>query len=193
MHKEVHDCLLCGSPLAEQVSWLTFLQTFGPTTCAACEEKFETVGENGSLYKYNAAMKDVLHRYKFMHDVVLAKVFQKRLNDALRHERRVIVPIPMHPQKLVERTFSPVEEFLTAANIPYECLLEKTTTETQSKKTREERLNTPQLFRAIKQVKDKDYLVFDDIHTTGTTIEHAKKALLEAGAKSVASFTLIRG
>ena len=52
MHKEVHDCLLCGSPLAEQVSWLTFLQTFAPTTCAACEEKFETVGGNGSLYRY---------------------------------------------------------------------------------------------------------------------------------------------
>ena len=138
-------------------------------------------------------MKDVLHRYKFMHDVALAKVFRKQLNEALRHERRIIVPIPMHPQKLAERTFSPVEELLAAASIPYERLLEKTTTETQSRKTREERLNTPQLFRVINQVKNKDYLVFDDIHTTGTTIEHAKKALLEAGAKSVASFTLIRG
>ncbi|MGM9949237.1 MAG: ComF family protein [Lysinibacillus sp.] len=197
MHKEVHDCLLCGSPLAEQVSWLTFLQTFAPTICVRCEGKLEAAVESTehhrSLYKYNAAMKDILHRYKFMHDVVLAKAFQKQLNEALRHERRIVVPIPMHPQKLVERTFSPVDELLTAAHIPYERLLEKTTTDIQSKKTREERLNTPQLFRVIKQVQHKDYLVFDDIYTTGTTIEHAKKALLEAGAKSVVSFTLIRG
>ena len=197
MHKEVHDCLLCGSPLAEQVSWLTFLQTFEQTVCTACCSKFETSREEDSghrsLYTYNAAMKDVLHRYKFMHDVVLAKVFQKQLHDALRHERRTIVPIPMHPQKLAERTFSPVEELLNAAGLSYECLLEKTTTDTQSRKTRVERLNTPQLFRTIKQVEDKDYLVFDDIYTTGTTIEHAKKALMAAGAKSVASFTLIRG
>ena len=83
MHKEVHDCLLCGSPLAEQVSWLTFLQTFEQTVCTACCSKFETSREedsgHGSLYTYNAAMKDVLHRYKFMHDVVLAKVFHLSL------------------------------------------------------------------------------------------------------------------
>ena len=108
-------------------------------------------------------------------------------------EQRIVVPIPMHPQKLVKRTFSHIDELLIAAKIPYKHLLEKTTIDTQSKKSREERLNTQKLFRAISKIAPKNYVIFDDIYTTGTTIEHAKKALLEAGAKTVASVTLIRG
>ncbi|KGR83787.1 ComF family protein [Lysinibacillus odysseyi] len=197
MLKEVHNCLLCQKPLQTQVSWLTFFERFPPIICADCEGKFElsadTDPDHRSLYQYNEPMKDFLHRYKFLYDVVLAKVFQRKLHDLLKNEKRIIVAVPMHPEKLLERTFSPVEELLNAAKISYTPLLEKTTTDTQSKKTREERLNTPQLFRTAGEVKAAHYVVFDDIYTTGTTIEHAKRALLEAGAKSVASVTLIRG
>ena len=197
MHKEVMDCLLCGTPLIQQVSWLTLIQRFPTTICQKCEQKFSPVlneeSDYCSLFHYNEAMKDYLHRYKFMHDVVLAKVFQKQLHDVLKHEQRIVVPIPMHPQKLVERTFSHIDELLIAAKIPYKHLLEKTTIDTQSKKNREERLNTPQLFRTIEKIDPKNFVVFDDIYTTGTTIDHAKKALLEAGAKNVTSITLIRG
>lgn len=42
-------------------------------------------------------------------------------------------------------------------------------------------------------VKDKDILLVDDIYTTGSTLRHAATMLLEAGAKSVSSLTLIRG
>ena len=197
MHKEVMDCLLCGAPLIEQVSWLTFIQRFQATICLTCEQKFSPVSneqaDHRSLYHYNEAMKDYLHRYKFMGDVVLAKVFQKQLHDVFKREQRIIVPIPMHQQKLVERTFSHIDELLIAAKIPYKHLLEKTTTDNQSKKSREERINTPQLFRLIEKIDPKNYVVFDDIYTTGTTIDHAKRALLEAGAKTVTSITLIRG
>ena len=197
MHKEIMDCLLCGAPLIEQVSWLTLIQRFGATICPTCEQKFSPVSneqsDHRSLYHYNEAMKDYLHRYKFMGDVVLAKVFQKQLYDVFKREQRIVVPIPMHPQKLVERTFSHIDELLIAAKIPYKHLLEKTTTDNQSKKSREERINTPQLFRVIRKIDPKHYVVFDDIYTTGTTIDHAKRALLEAGAKTVASVTLIRG
>ena len=197
MHKDVHDCLLCQKPLHNHVSWLTFFERFPQVICTGCEEKFERSADldtdHRSLYQYNEPMKDYLHRYKFLHDVVLAKVFQHQLYNLLKNEKRIITAVPMHPEKLRERTFSPVEELLKAAKIPYRTLLEKTTTDTQSKKTRKERLNTPQLFCTSGEVQAADYLIFDDIYTTGTTIEHAKRALLEAGATSVASFTLIRG
>jgi len=42
-------------------------------------------------------------------------------------------------------------------------------------------------------VQAQDYIVFDDIYTTGTTVAHAKRALLEAGARTVISVSLIRG
>ncbi|MER2111886.1 MAG: phosphoribosyltransferase family protein [Solibacillus isronensis] len=140
-------------------------------------------------------MKDYLHRYKFLHDVLLANIFNKTIHEQLKYETRLIIPIPMHPENLRLRTFAHIDELLKAANIPYAHHLTKVSNELQSLKTREERLKTPQLFKVINPlaIKDKNLLVVDDIYTTGTTLNHAKKALLEAGAKSVDGFTLIHG
>lgn len=197
---EVSSCLLCYGSIDDAMDWKKlFVNRFPNTICFQCEEKFEFYNNDDdsevfSLYQYNEAMQDYLHRYKFMHDVLLAKVFRKQIFENLRHRKEEIVPIPMHPEKLKERTFSHVDELLKQANISYVHYLEKTTMETQGGKTREERLKTPQIFQLKENVlvKNQGILLVDDIYTTGTTIRHAKELLLEAGAKSVKAFTLIR-
>ncbi|SOB91004.1 competence protein ComFC [Ureibacillus xyleni] len=195
---EVSNCLLCNSTLNQQITWKALLtNAFPKTFCIDCEQKFEpyenTSDQILSLYQYNDAMKDFLHRYKFMHDIILAKVFREQIHKHLSKTRATIVPIPLHPAKLKERTFAQVDELLKAAHIPYEHFLEKTTTETQVGKTRQERLATSQFFKLVKECKNKEILLIDDIYTTGATIQHAKSLLLESGAKSVKAFTLIRG
>nr|WP_106783713.1 phosphoribosyltransferase family protein [Lysinibacillus timonensis] len=202
MKKEIYNCLLCNATLDEPMTWRALLgRDFPRTICTGCEEKFEPMdyvelegNQIISLYKYNDQMKDYLHRYKFMHDVVLAKVFRNEIRRFLFKSKEIIVPIPIHPIKLKERTFAHVDELLKAAEIPYEHLLEKISTETQGQKTREERINTGQLFKVKENVvvKNRDILLVDDIITTGTTVKHAKKVLYEAGAKSVKVFSLIR-
>ena len=197
---EIKNCLLCNEPLHTHMNWKQlFIKHFPKTICQECEEKFEPYSheqkdEVVSLYHYNKAMQDFLHRYKFMHDVLLAKVFSEKIHHHLKNRKELIVPIPIHPEKLKERTFSHVDELLKQAQIPFVHLLEKTTTETQGGKTREQRLKTPQLFRLKEnvQIYGKEILLVDDIYTTGTTIQHAKKALIEGGVKSVKAFTLIR-
>lgn len=199
MRNEYSHCLLCHAPLNEQATWKSLLtNAFSRTICTSCEQTFELYENNEpgihSLYKYNDAMNDYLHLYKFMHDVLLAKVFRKQIHEALANTKTNIVPIPMHPTKLKERTFSHVDELLIAATVPYEHYLEKVSTETQASKSREERINSPQLFQLMENavVENKHFTLVDDIYTTGTTIAHAKKTLIEAGAKSVNAFTLIR-
>ncbi|MEA0554046.1 ComF family protein [Lysinibacillus irui] len=140
-------------------------------------------------------MKDFLHQFKFLQDVALAKVFRQELYTRFKKEKATIIPIPMHPLKQQERTFSHTEELLKAAHVPYIQLLEKTTTETQSSKNREQRIHSAPLFRLMTDVhvEHKDYLLFDDIKTTGTTLQHAADVLKQAGAKNVQYFTLIEG
>ncbi|WP_332651802.1 ComF family protein [Lysinibacillus sp. 54212] len=199
MNKEITHCLLCDQVLSIESSWLTLLERFSRTICIRCEQNFETYvnpeDDHIALYYYNEAMKDYMHRYKFMHDVLLAKVFRKNIAGQLKRIQGIIVPVPMHPEKMKERTFSQVDELLKAAEIPYQQVLQKTTTETQVGKTREERMNVKQLFRVRNEmiIKPTHYIIVDDIFTTGTTIAHAEKVLLEAGAKKVSSFSLIRG
>ncbi|MFJ5790470.1 ComF family protein [Lysinibacillus sp. NPDC093197] len=196
MNKVEMFCLLCAQPLRIVPSWKTLLiRNFSPCLCEKCASKFERSSTTTALYQYNDAMKKYLHQYKFLQDVALAKVFRQELHAQFKRETATIIPIPMHPIKQQERTFSHTEELLNAAIIPYKQLLEKTTIETQSSKNREQRIKSAPLFRLMStaQVEHKDYLLFDDIQTTGTTLRHAKQVLLEAGARNVRTFTLING
>lgn len=198
MNKNETHCLLCSQPLHVNASWKTLLtRQFPPSICEKCNARFERNAspESTALYRYNDTMKDFLHHYKFLQDVALAKVFRQELYTLFKHEKATIIPIPMHPEKQKERTFAHMDELLKAANIPFIQLLEKTTTETQSTKTREERLKTAPLFKLKSDVtvEHKEYLLFDDIKTTGTTLQHAQTILEGAGAKNVRICTLISG
>lgn len=201
MNKTITHCLLCERELQIRFGWKELLvKTLPQTICPRCEGRFEHIEQQRekeviSPYHYNDAMKDFLHRYKFLHDVYLAHTFNQILHEHLKNETYTIVPIPMHPDNLKIRTFAHVEELLKAANIRFEQHLTKLSKEQQALKSREERLQTPQLFDAIDSaaIKGKSILLIDDIFTTGTTMRHAEKVLKQAGAKDVCGFTLIHG
>lgn len=206
------NCLICGTHYQSTPTWSKlFLYQLDSSTCTRCFEKFE-VSESAidftdflgttyegavdsvfSLYTYNEPMKEYLHQYKFLQDVALAKVFAEKLQQAFHTKEGIVVPIPMHPEKLVLRTFAQVDELLSAAQIPYQHQLIKTASEVQGKKTKKERLKTTNLFEAIQTIEATNYILFDDIYTTGATIHQAAKILKEAGAKRVDAITLIKG
>lgn len=196
MNKTESHCLLCSQLLKTSISWATLLtKQFTPTICTSCSARFEQSQSVTAIYQYNEAMKVYLHQFKFLQDIALAKVFRQELYARFNKEKAIILPIPMHPIKQQERTFSHTDELLKAANIPFIQLLEKTTTETQGSKNREQRLRATPLFRlkVRANVEHKDYLLFDDIKATGTTLQHAAEVLMQAGAKNVQYFTLIEG
>lgn len=177
-----HGCRICSKE--------------GEAICPDCryweENGYRELIQSGtSLYRYNDAMKDWFHQYKFLKDVLLAQVFAKNLREVLKNERGVVVPIPLNEEKLRERSFSQVDELLLAAGIPYSHLLEKCG-ETLGEKTRQERMATKQLFRLNGRVVPKQLVLVDDLYTTGTTMRQAAKTLQEAGAESIRILTLIR-
>ena len=187
------ECLLCQRQLQTNATWMTLFERFPQTICERCQSSFEKVEEQQkdmySLFYYNEAMQDYLHRYKFMHDTILAQVFRKEIYQTLKNE--TVMPIPMHPTKKSERTFSHIELLLEEAQIPFVDILEKISEEAQGTKTREERMTTPQLFRIKQQPTFKRCVIFDDIITTGKTIEHAKRLLYDVGVQHIRCVTLI--
>ncbi|MFC5604093.1 ComF family protein [Sporosarcina koreensis] len=198
------NCLLCEQKIASTPSWQSlFAIEKTSLICESCSKSFERVDikEEGdvvdlvtSIYTYNEPMRKYLHQYKFLQDVALAGVFANELWKVLTRKDAIIVPIPMHPQKKIERTFAHVEEPLVAARIPFEDLLIKTNNEVMGEKTREERLAMRNLF-SIKhgsEIRKTTYILVDDIYTTGTTLRHAATVLKEAGAERVEAITLIR-
>jgi len=206
------NCLICGTAFRPAPTWRRlFLYEKETSACDRCFSKFTksdaaiqfddfqgtqyegAVDAVTSLYTYNEAMKTYLHQYKFLQDVALAQVFSETLHEAFVGKEGIIVPIPMNSEKLVQRTFAQVDELLKSADIPFQHVLTKTATSEQGKKTKKERLEASQLFEVTTSIEAQNYILFDDIYTTGATIHHAAKSLKDAGARRVEAITLIKG
>ena len=191
----INYCMYCQKPNETSPTWKSLLDhRYQTLKCEQCARKFcrmdETIDGVFCMFDFNEEMREYFHRLKFMKDVLLVYMFQQEIYDTLKkfqqtYPHHIITPIPMHEENKKIRTFAHVDELLRAAGVPFSHALRKITTETQSKKTRRQRLETKKLFETISDVKYKHFIVFDDIKTTGVTMKLAKEALIEAGAASV--------
>jgi len=151
--------------------------------------------KNHSLYVYNDFLKDLIAMYKFRGDYVLAKIFAELFKKEMtKITSDLLVPIPLSEERLYERGFNQATAVLTFAGLQSADILTRIHSEKQSKKSREERIHIPQVFKVEPdgEIHGKKVLLIDDIYTTGSTLRHAAKLLKEAGAASVQSFTLAR-
>lgn len=190
-------CARCSRPfegLAEEFRKGNFCYD-----CVRWEEDKEWKGileRNVSLYEYNDFLKEVISRYKFRGDYVLSKIFSKGLNKVLKEfEYDLIVPIPLSDERLYERGFNQAEALILEAGLTTTCFLQRTHTEKQSKKSREDRIHLSNVFTIVneEEIVGKKVVLMDDIYTTGSTVMHAGKLLKKQGALTVSSFTVARG
>ena len=155
------------------------------------------LGKSRSSFQYNDFMKEIIARFKFRGDYVLAQAFGQELRTSIKgFEYDLLIPVPLSPERLYERGFNQVEALLAAAGLQWIQVLERVHGEKQSKKSRTERIHHSQVFeltqKSCPQIKNQRIILVDDIYTTGSTLRHAAKMLLEHGAGKVESVTLAR-
>lgn len=189
-------CRICGRPIAlleEQ-----FRHGDLCNDCVRWEEDPEWSGfldQNVSLLLYNDFLKDVIARFKFRGDYIMAKAFAELLQQRLaKMTYDLLVPIPLSAERLYERGFNQAEALLIESGFTPARLLARMHSEKQSKKSRLERIHFPQVFNISDEIhlEGKKILLIDDIYTTGSTLRHAAKLLKGAGAAQVQSLTLAR-
>ncbi|MCM3574121.1 ComF family protein [Mesobacillus subterraneus] len=189
-------CEVCGRPFANleaeyRVGNLCY-------DCKRWEEDEHWSGsldQNRSLYRYTDFTKEVVAKFKFRGDYILAKIFAEDLRQALQaFQYDYIVPIPLSAERLYERGFNQAEALITTAGFKPTRLLSRVHTEKQSKKSRSERIHIEQVFKLETDLNlnSKTIVLIDDIYTTGSTLRHAAKILKDNGAAKVYSFTLAR-
>lgn len=150
-----------------------------------------------ALFKYDEGFADWIENYKYLGNYELRHTFAPLVKKTMRqYADAIICPIPLSKEKQEIRGFNQVEGVLEAANISYECLLQKIIdTPAQAKKTREERLLMPQVFKvveALPDLKNKEIVLVDDVYTTGRTLFYAAECLLPFHPKKIRTFTLAR-
>jgi ComF family protein len=113
----------------------------------------------------------------------------------------VIIPVPLHIQKLREREFN--QSLLLADHIGrhldipviYTNLVRTAPTPAQttlSRKSRQKNLRRAFAVRRPDAIVNKRVLLIDDVFTTGTTVNECAKALRKAGSADVFALTLGR-
>lgn len=111
----------------------------------------------------------------------------------------VLIPVPLHRDKLKERSFNQSELIarLLARHAGIKCdtrtLIRRRSTTPQYGLTKLRRAaNVHGAFSASSRVAGKHVILIDDVLTSGATAIACSEALLEAGAQSVAVLSLAR-
>lgn len=204
------DCLLCGgragSPLAG-------------ATCPACLSALPwrsshalRAGElaargplsaAGAAFSYDGALRKLLHAYKFEGHSSLRRPLARKLAEGLQRWDReahfdLVALLPPAARSLEERGYDAGGELARDAarllGLPAKPLLRRSgAAQRQSELDRAGRLSNAQGALSLAPnaiVEGKRVIVFDDILTTGATLQEAARVLAQAGAASVSGFAL---
>lgn len=189
-------CLRCRNDFEPAIAGCPICSAPGEGKCRDCCNWESTdyaglIDAGKCLYRYNSAMKDYLHQYKFLKDIILSEVFAAVLKEELRNQKSVIVPIPMNDVKLNDRTFPQVDRLLDAASIPYTQFLGKNEIGVGGK-SKADRMALEDVFWWNGKPVPEKVLLFDDLYTTGSTMRLAANVLKENGVKEIKILALIR-
>lgn len=148
-----------------------------------------------ALTQYDSGVDKLISGLKYRRDLRYLPHMQALVQMYAPHELRadLVVPIPLHHDKLRERGFNQAEKIFApwsrTAGFRWRDDLERTraTLPQYTLKAAERRQNVNGAF-ALKEnfgVSGKSILLVDDIFTTGTTMEACAKILRQAGAARI--------
>jgi ComF family protein len=191
-------CDGCGAP---------FDYDPGPgARCAACTARPRVFDAARAACLYDEVSRDPILKLKHADRTDLAPMFARWISRAaaeLLSEAEAIVPVPLHPLRLLKRRYNQAAEIARPlsrlAEVPYlpDALVRRRATETQGGKSgAHRRRNVAGAFvvpaRRREAVEGRRILLIDDVLTTGATAEGCARALKRAGAARVDLAVLAR-
>lgn len=193
MHKVGNiTCTVCGRKVGSRNS-----------LCEACAENDVVFDEAYSVYCYDGAVRDIIHKFKYAGATWLADFGGKVMaseHDLLANNIDYVTFVPMYKKKQKSRGYNQAE--LLARKFSYytgtECrdLLKRLkNTIPQSQLDKEERHKNIENAIGINSdcenlVKGKNILIVDDILTTGSSLNECAKILKNYGAAKVYGYCL---
>lgn len=150
-------------------------------------------------FEYKGLIRKLLLQYKFSDGSYLANFWAKvilknKKIDEIFRIYDIMIPVPMHYEKelmrgynqtkLVTDIISKQNKILVESNI----LIKNKKTETQSTLNLEKRYkNVKNVFeiKKVDKIENKTIILFDDICTTGATVNEISRILKKAGARKI--------
>lgn len=170
--------------------------------CIDCKGSNYSFEKSYCICEYKDILRDVILKYKNGAKYIakpLATIVDKYF-DNLKISYDMIVPMPIHPHRRKQRGFNQSQLLLMELakhneKIREDIIIRSKDTPHQTGLNRENRKSNLQgAFSVLdkKEIKGKTIIVFDDIYTTGSSMQECAKTLKDNGADKVFGVCLAR-
>jgi ComF family protein len=184
-------CERCGYPNPQR----------GP--CQQCRNHpYEALDQIRSVAFFDGTLQNALHQLKYRRDIALADTLAQLMQSefmALTTASTTLVPVPLSARRYRERGYNQAallaRGLADLVSAPYQPNVLRRTRYTVSQvglTALERRDNVKDAFLASHPVTGRDFMLIDDVCTTGSTLEACAHALKLAGANQVTALTLGR-
>lgn len=182
------------------------------TLCGQCQTSYPTYQCCIAPYRFEGIIKNLIHSIKFNQNNHYIRPLTHLLSEALIKEYssrpwpEQILYVPSHPNRIKERGFCQTQ--VMTKQLVRHLLIQSTekhfkiahpnpikkikNTQAQHLLSKKERLKKSKDNYLIDQPIAKHVALFDDVMTTGSTIENCTKMLLNSGAKQVDVWVIAR-
>lgn len=173
--------------------------------CSECKNKFP-FEEFLSVFDFNQVIQNMIHNFKYNENRKIGNYLSNFLSQKLENFEHISsidysIPVPLHKVKKRDRGFN--QAYVIAQNIQDtlqipvadDLVKRKRFTKTQTNLSKSERHeNVADAFVAEKKEKimNKNFLLIDDVFTTGSTLSSLTYELKNKGANKVFCATLAR-
>ncbi len=195
-------CLICGAD-SFSPGWHSFLEG-ERGICQRCHARLSPSLRSFSLdgwkvlylYDYGEDFRNLLYLFKGCGDYVLAPLFLRPIAPYLnvRFFGRTMVPAASSKEGDEKRGYNHVVEIFSQLSLRMEPLFQKTTPIKQSDLSESERRKIRDRLAFIEGKEEhprgRNFLLVDDVSTTGSTLLAMREMLLEKGARSVSALVL---
>lgn len=199
-------CDGCGTAMDEEVFTGHGGKDHGGDRCLSCITSPPAFDRARAAFVYDEHSRDLVLRLKHADRLDLVPtltLWLRRAGAALIEDCDAVVPVPLHPARLLRRRFNQAAELARplarASNRTYlaDALQRMRDTGTQGGlSSRGRRRNVAAAFGVSRTgamaVRGRRILLVDDVLTTGATAEACARALKQAGARSVDLLVLAR-
>ena len=182
------DLPLCSATLCPQCGAPT---TYGER-CGACLIEAPYFDRTITLYRYEFPIDQVIRSFKYGHQLSVANWLGQRLAQRIQTPVDLIVPLPLHPERLRERGFNQSVEIAATIgnclNLPvHRSTLQRTraTPHQTGLSPKERKKNVCAAFECNTDYSGKTILLVDDVMTTGATLNECARILKLHGAVAV--------
>lgn len=190
--------------------------------CRKCErelKKYEVIEESINnnilnkeridkmyIFKYTELVRNLILQYKFNDKAYLYRTFcefivkNKKVFDFIK-SYDIIIPVPIHKARMRERGYNQSELIAKELakklelKVYTDVLIKIKNNKVQSTLSSKEReINTKNVYKLVnlEKIYNKRVLIFDDIYTTGATINSCIEEVKKANVKKIGILTLAK-